>query len=57
MRQRLGSVEKRIITVADREGDFYEFLHLLRANQEAFMIRACHNRCLGRKEETRKAKS
>lgn len=50
MRQRLGDCQKRVITVADREGDFYEFLHLLRENEEAFVIRACHNRCLGFKE-------
>ena len=29
MRQRLGECQQRIITVADREGDFYEFLHEL----------------------------
>lgn len=47
MRQRLGDTQKRIITVADREGDFYEFLHSLIVENEAFVIRSQHNRILG----------
>lgn len=47
MRERLGDTEKKIITVADREGDFYEFLHCLIAKKEAFIIRSQHNRILG----------
>lgn len=47
MRQRLGYTQKRIITVADREGDFYEFLHRLIAENEEFIIRSQHNRILG----------
>jgi hypothetical protein len=47
MRERLGRVEQRIITVADREGDFYEFLHPLIATGEEFVIRAKHNRHTG----------
>ena len=47
MRQRLGDSQKRIITVADREGDFYEFLHRLIAENEEFVIRSQHNRILG----------
>ena len=49
MRQRLGHVNQRIITVADREGDFYEFLYPLMKNNEEFVIRAQHNRSLGEK--------
>lgn len=51
MRQRLGNTQKRIITVADREGDFYEFLHCLIAENEEFVIRSQHNRILGERYE------
>lgn len=46
-RQRLGNTHKRIITVADREGDFYEFLHSLTEKNEELVIRAKHDRILG----------
>jgi Transposase Tn5 dimerisation domain len=46
-RQRLGDTQKKIITVADREGDFYEFLFALIKNNEEFVIRSKHNRILG----------
>ena len=47
MRNRLGETDKKIVTVADREGDFYEFLHSLSLANESFIIRAKHNRVLG----------
>lgn len=47
MRRRLGDAHKRIITVADREGDFYEFLFSLMQGNEEFVIRSKHNRILG----------
>lgn len=48
MRSRLGSkCVSPIITVADREGDFYEWLHPLVLNKEAFVIRAQYNRVTG----------
>ena len=47
MRERLGDTQKKIITVADREGDFYEFLHYLISANEDFVIRSQHNRILG----------
>ncbi|MDP3889297.1 MAG: IS4 family transposase [bacterium] len=47
MRKRLGKIDKPIITVADREGDFYEFLHELIKNDEKFVIRSQHNRITG----------
>ena len=47
MRDRLGDTQKKIITVADREGDFYEFLHGLISENEDFVIRSQHNRILG----------
>lgn len=49
MRSRLGECDKPIITVADREGDFYEWLHPLIIQEEAFVIRAQHDRCTGDK--------
>ena len=48
MRARLDNdCTQRIITVADREGDFYEWLHPLICNKEEFVIRAQHNRATG----------
>lgn len=46
-RQLLGNTNKRIITVADRESDFYELLHSLIDANEEFVIRAKHDRILG----------
>jgi hypothetical protein len=43
MRHRLGACSQRIITVADREGDFYEFLHELIEAEEEFVLRAKHD--------------
>ena len=48
MRQRLGDSKKRIITVGDRESDFYAFLHPLIHGNEEFVIRSQHNRILGK---------
>lgn len=48
MRNRLGDVKQHIITVADREGDFYEFLHHLLDAKEEFIIRAQHDRYTGK---------
>lgn len=53
MRERLNGNTKRIITVADREGDFYEFLHPLIEKSEEFVIRAQHNRYTGEKHRAR----
>lgn len=47
MRHRLGECSQRIITVADREGDFYEFLHELIEAKEEFVIRAKNDRYTG----------
>lgn len=47
MRNRLGDTQKKIITLADRESDFYEFLFALIKNNEEFVIRSKHNRILG----------
>jgi len=56
MRERLGNTDQRIITVADREGDFYEFFHPLIQNNEEFVIRCQHDRKLGKhyKKENQK---
>jgi IS4 transposase len=53
MRKRLKDTEKRIITVADREGDFYEFLYPLIEENEEFVIRSKHNRYTGEKHRER----
>lgn len=48
MRARLGTDGVvPIITVADREGDFYEWLHPLVLTKESFVIRAQYNRVTG----------
>jgi hypothetical protein len=56
MKKRLGNHSKRIITVADREGDFYEFLYPLVKAGEEFVIRAKHNRYTGEKQRDRDEK-
>jgi hypothetical protein len=53
MRNHLAGVEKPIITVADREGDFFEFLHELMQHKESFVIRSKHNRHTGEKHHVR----
>jgi hypothetical protein len=53
MREHVGETDKTIITIADREGDFFEFLHALHEAEEAFVIRAHHNRYTGEKHRTR----
>lgn len=53
MKERLGEMEKRIITVADREGDFYEFLHELVERDEGLVIRVKHNRYTGEEHRAR----
>jgi len=47
MRQRLGECPQRIITVADRESDFYEFLYALVEAKEEFVVRSKHDRYTG----------
>ncbi len=56
MKKRLGNHSKRIITVADREGDFYEFLHPLVKGNEEFVIRGKHNRYTGEAHKKRDKK-
>ena len=47
MRKNLRESDKKLITVADREGDFYEFIFNLIQHKEEFVIRSKHNRILG----------
>jgi hypothetical protein len=47
--ERLKGTAKKVITVADREGDFFEFLHVLSANNANYVIRCQHDRCMGEK--------
>lgn len=56
MEKRLGNHSKRIITVADREGDFYEFLHPLAEGNKEFVIRAKNNRYTGETHKKRDKK-
>ena len=56
MRERVGNTEKKIITVTDREGDFYEFIHPLIEENEDFVIRAKHNRRTGENQKDHGAK-
>jgi hypothetical protein len=53
MKKRLGDAQKRLVTVADREGDFFEFLRQLQAEQELFVIRAKYDRHTGKKYRQR----
>jgi len=53
MRKRLGNCDKKIITVADREGDFFEFLFALVDKKEDFVIRLKNNRFTGEKHRDR----
>jgi transposase len=57
MRLRLSSSQNRIITVADRESDFYEFMHSLVTNNEEFVIRSKFNRYTGAKHRSQGDKS
>lgn len=49
LRHRLGDTarNKRIITVSDRESDFFEFMHYLVVNNETFIVRCKSDRYLG----------
>lgn len=46
-RERIGALDVPVITVADREGDIFEFLYDLIDHNEQFVIRAQHNRLTG----------
>lgn len=48
-RKRLNNLAQKIITVCDREGDFFEFLYDLHSNKESYVIRAQHDRFIGEK--------
>ena len=52
-RELLSRTGKKVITVADREGDFFEFLEDLSKHKDQFIIRAKHNRYTGKKYRKR----
>lgn len=54
-RKRIGYF-KKIITVCDREGDFFEFLFDLNQHQESYVIRAQHDRFTGGKHSKKAEK-
>jgi hypothetical protein len=56
IRQYLTNTEKKLITVADREGDFYEFLYELQEQKDSFVIRVKNNRRIGEKNSRRASK-
>jgi hypothetical protein len=55
-RERLKGIDKKIVTIADREGDFFEFLHDLHVHDEWFVVRAKHNRYTGENHRRREKK-
>lgn len=55
-RKRLDKIDKKIITVADREGDFFEFIDDLNSANELYVIRAKHDRYTGEKHRDRNDK-
>lgn len=52
-KKRIGKSDKKLVVVADREGDFFEFLHELVKEKTHFVVRAKHNRCTGEKHRDR----
>jgi hypothetical protein len=48
----LGKNASKVITVADREGDFFEFLHALTVKEANYIIRCQHDRYTGDKYQT-----
>ncbi len=57
VRQRIGDSHNRVITVADRESDFYEFMSSLVINNEEFVIRSKFSRYTGIKHRHHGEKS
>ncbi len=57
VRKRIGNSSNRIITVADRESDFYDFMHSLVNNNEEFVIRSKYSRYTGLKHRAQGEKS
>ena len=55
-RHRLGKTDKTLIHIADREGDFFEFIDTLSSANELYVIRAKHNRHTGEKHRDRNKK-
>jgi transposase Tn5 family protein len=55
-RKRLGKTDKTLINIADREGDFFEFIDALSTGNEVYVVRAKHNRHTGEKHRDRNKK-
>ena len=51
MKQRLGDIMSRTISVCDREADVYEYLHYKVSEGQRFVVRSMHNRHLEEKEK------
>ena len=48
MAERLGEIQKRAITVCDREADIWHYLHYKVSHGQRFVVRAAQNRRLER---------
>ena len=46
MDERLGEIQKRVITVCDREADIWHYLHYKVSHGQRFVVRAAQNRRL-----------
>lgn len=55
-KERIGETDKKIITITDREGDFFELIYELTICNEPFIIRSKHNRYTGETQRQRGAK-
>ncbi len=54
--RQLHDISNKVITIADREGDFFEFLKHLHDTNQPFIIRAKYNRYTGEKHRQRTGK-
>jgi hypothetical protein len=54
MKEQLGGSSKTVVTIADREGDFFDFLKVLSNDRQAFIIRSKYDRYIGPNYRARK---
>lgn len=53
VRELLKETGKKVVSLADREGDFFEFLSDLHEHEDLYVVRAKHNRYTGKKHRSR----
>lgn len=56
LQKKLQNASKTIVTIADREGDFFEFLNYLLEQKQPFIIRAKYDRYTGEKHRRREGR-